>query len=108
VATVSEAQRLALLVAYGLITSYYIVALYAAWVRPQLQRIWLLRPRWRGGVPASQFGVTAQAVFAFSLSAFGASKLFNAPFSAALGFVCLAAAVLRIVAWAADALTHPN
>jgi hypothetical protein len=107
-AALTETQKVALFIAYGVISGYYLVSLYAAWIWPQLQRYWLLRPRWRGGVKASRFGVTTQAVFAFALSAFGFSKIYDHPWTNALGAVCLAAAMLVIIGWLADASGHAD
>jgi hypothetical protein len=73
----TESQMITILSAYAIITAYYLVCLYAAWMRPSLRRYRLLRPWWRGGVTASRSGVTAQAAFAFSLSLFGIAKMFN-------------------------------
>lgn len=73
----TETQKLAILSAYALISAYYSICLYAAWLRPSLLRYKLLRPWWRGGVTASRGGVTAQATFAFSLSLFGIAKMFD-------------------------------
>lgn len=73
----TETQRIAILSAYAIITAYYLLCLYAAWLRPSLRCYRLLRPWWRGGVTASRGGVTAQAAFAFSLSLFGTTKMFD-------------------------------
>jgi hypothetical protein len=103
VASASQPPATLLLVVYALISAYYVVALYAVWMRPRLQKFWLLRPRWRHGLRASRFGLTTQAAFAFSLSAAGASKLLNAPFAPALMWVLPVAAMFGIVGWIVDA-----
>jgi hypothetical protein len=73
----TETQKPVILAAYAIISAYYVLCLYAAWVRPSLRRYRLLRPWWRGGVTASRSGVTAQAAFAFSLSLFGIARMFD-------------------------------
>jgi hypothetical protein len=53
---VTELQKVALLSAYAVITTYYLLCLHAAWLQPSLRRFRLLRPRWRGGTAASPWG----------------------------------------------------
>ncbi|GHE41443.1 hypothetical protein GCM10007167_24160 [Vulcaniibacterium thermophilum] len=97
----SDAQRIALLTGYTVISLYYAAALYVAWAQPGSKRFGLLRPRWRGGVRASRFGVTAQAAFAFSLSAFGASKLLQLSLPA-LEAVFWVSLVFCLAGWLVD------
>lgn len=104
----TETQRIVILSAYAIISAYYLLCLYAVWLRPSLRRYRLLRPWWRGGVTASRAGVTAQAAFAFSLTLFGITKMFDLwwqPGAIAVFILSIAGLLLTLVT---DHEAHAN
>jgi hypothetical protein len=107
-ADLTETQKTALLIAYGVISAYYLVCLFAAYARPSLQRFWLLRPRWRGGVKASRFGVTTQALFVFALGLFGIGKIYGHPWIGAFEVLFFLAALLAVLGWGSDYGRHTD
>ena len=75
--------------------------LIALWFKPRLQRWWLFRPRWRGGLRASRGSAVMHALYAYSVAALLACKVIGAGSKQAmLAFVVLTAA--NVIAWVVD------
>lgn len=101
-----DVQKLALTAANVLICLWSLAALYATWAKPELQRYWLLKPRWRGGIDASRVGMTGQAIFGFALGAYGLIHQFGFGYESVARTVLLLAVGLGLLAWLSDLVGH--
>ncbi|UHQ21364.1 hypothetical protein LVB77_11755 [Lysobacter sp. 5GHs7-4] len=85
----------ALLAAWGL------GMLSALWWKPALQRWWVFRPRWRGGLRASRGGATVQVLFVFCVIALIVCDLIGVRSSSATT-VFVTALAANFIAWVVD------
>lgn len=84
------------------VASYALGLICAAWIKPELQKLFLFRPRWRHGLRASRPGMTAQAAVALSLSLTGVSRIAGVDGRYAI-WLFLLSACFSLFAWANDA-----
>ncbi|RDY69297.1 hypothetical protein DX912_00530 [Lysobacter soli] len=84
---------------------YAVGLLCAAWIKPELQKFFLFRPRWRHGLRASPLGMTAQATVALSLSLMLGSRLTGVDMRYAL-WLFLASGAFSAIAWSNDAVAN--
>jgi hypothetical protein len=104
---VSEPRATILLAIYIIVLGYYAAALFAAWLRPELQiRFPLLKPRWRWGYSASSIGMTSQAIFAVSMGIFIASRAADSPQSGLFETLFLISGALMFSAFCFDVATN--